>query len=92
VLATVCDLISSIIPTFKHGAKRHHYIDTYAEVDSILTYFITPSLERGTIAKITCDTGIPHPTLLDWRSVQIAKRQPMYRGSMSSRLGRPLST
>jgi hypothetical protein len=55
-----------MIPTFKRVVKRPHRIYPHDEVGPILDYLRLPVLERGAIAKIARDTGIPEPTLRDW--------------------------
>jgi hypothetical protein len=55
-----------MIPTFRCIVKRQHHIYKHQEVDNILEYLTTPTLERGAITKIARDTGIPEGTLLDW--------------------------
>ena len=76
-----------MIPTFKRVLKRQHHIYTHNEVDDILEYLGAPSLERGAIAKISRDTGIPDPTLRNWRRFRLADKTwfPLGQGHPRSR-------
>jgi hypothetical protein len=61
-----------MIPTFKRVVKRPHHIYKREEVEDILAYLSTSSLERGAIDKISRDTGIPNQTLHDWHRARVS--------------------
>jgi hypothetical protein len=61
-----------MIPTFKRVVKRPHHISMHKEIDDILDYLGTSSLERGAIAKIARDTHIPEQTLRNWHRSRLA--------------------
>jgi hypothetical protein len=61
-----------MIPTFKRVVKQQHHVYTHKEVDDILDYLTTPSLERGAIARIARDTHVPEQTLRNWRHSRLA--------------------
>jgi hypothetical protein len=60
-----------MIPTFKRVVKRPHHIYKREEVEDILIYLSSPSLERRAIAEISRVTGIPNQTLHDWHRARI---------------------
>jgi hypothetical protein len=62
----------SMIPTFRQVVKREHHIYRDADIGDILDYVHQPDLERGAIAKIPRDPGIPGPTFRDWHRRKIA--------------------
>jgi hypothetical protein len=55
-----------MIPTFRHVVKRQHHIYHHSDIDDIIEYLSAPDLDRGAIAKISRNTGIPDSTFRDW--------------------------
>jgi hypothetical protein len=82
-----------MIPTFKRVVRRSHHISTHDEIDDLLDYLTMPSLERGTIAKISRDTGIPFQTLRDWRQLRATDPDwfPLANGQPKARAFDPKS-
>jgi hypothetical protein len=70
---TVYYFIFSMIPTFRRVVKRQHHICYHSEIDDILEYLSEPNLERGAIAKISRDMGIPDGTLCDWHRHRVGE-------------------
>jgi hypothetical protein len=51
----------SMIPTFRRVSKLRYHVDRHTNIDNILDYLRPLNLERGAIAKIARDPGIPEP-------------------------------
>jgi hypothetical protein len=84
---TVYYFIFSMIPTFRRVMKRQHHIYHHSDIDDIIDYLSAPNLERGAIAKISQDTGIPDGTLRDWHCHRVGNENwfPLVEGHSQAR-------
>ena len=68
LLSTRSELM--LIPKFEKVTSRMHRSYDISEILPILQFLSHPSLPRGSITKISNDTGIPHQTLSDWHRIR----------------------